>query len=172
MKTLLLWRHTKSDWDNAALSDFDRPLAERGQNAAPVMAQWLRREGLVPDLVLCSAARRAQETWERAAAAFEQLIPVRTEHDLYLAEPDRMLEILRARGGDANTVLVIGHNPGMEQLARALAGNGKKKALKRMREKYPTGAIAVITFDEAQWSDLAPGSGELKTFIRPKDVEE
>jgi phosphohistidine phosphatase len=172
MKTLLLLRHGKSAWDDASLPDFDRPLTDRGQKAAPVVAAWLRRKGLIPDLVLLSAARRAVETWERAAPAFDQMIPVRTEHELYMAEPDRILEVIRARAGDANTVLVIGHNPGMEELARALTGDGKKKALRRMREKFPTAAVAVVNFDVANWAQVAPGEGELRVFVRPKDLDE
>jgi phosphohistidine phosphatase len=170
MKTLYLLRHAKSSWDDEALDDFDRPLDARGAEAAPRMAANMKEEGWIPDTILCSAARRARETMELVTPKLGVDGAPRIERELYMAEPDAMLERLRALPDSANSVLMIGHNPGHELLAKMLAGDGKKKALKRLRKKYPTGALAVLTFPAERWAEVAEGSGYLQAFVRPKDV--
>jgi phosphohistidine phosphatase len=172
MKTLILLRHAKSDWDAPSTPDFERPLSERGRKAAPLVGKWLRDEELVPDLVLASAAQRAQETLGLVTQALDGTLPVRSEHDLYMAEPDRILAIVRGVGDDVDRLMVVGHNPGIEQLARGLAVEGKKKALAKMTNKFPTGAAAVIEYDVASWADIAPGTGKLRAFVRPKDLKD
>ena len=170
MKTLILLRHAKSDWGDPSLADFDRPLNDRGRKVAPRVGEWLREEGFAPDLVLCSAAKRAQETLALVAHAVGGEVPVRSEQDLYMADPDRILAIIRSSPDNVERLLVIGHNPGIEQLAIGLAGDGKKKALQRIQKKYPTGAAAVIEYDTDRWGEVAPGAGRLRAFVRPKDV--
>jgi phosphohistidine phosphatase len=170
MKRLLLLRHAKSSWDHAGLDDFERPLAPRGVRAAGAMARFLAKHRLQPDLVLCSAARRTVETWNRLAGALKHKATVLIERDLYLAEADSLLDRLRAVPAEAATVLLIGHNPGMEDLARTLCGSGDAAALKRLKAKFPTAALAVIEFDAARWSDLAKRKGRLERFVVPKDL--
>lgn len=170
MKTLYLLRHAKSSWDNEGLDDFDRPLAARGTDAAPRMAAHMRAEGWIPDAVLCSAARRAVETLELVAPVLGLDGAARIERELYLADPAVMLERIRALPDTAHAVLVIGHNPGQEELARDLCGDGRKKGLKRLRDKYPTGALAVVTVPVERWADVAEGTGYLEAFVRPKDL--
>lgn len=170
MRTLFLLRHAKSSWDNPSLRDFDRPLAERGRRAAPAMGQYMRREGLVPELVLCSTARRAQETWALMESALEPRPEVTHTDLLYGASAGGMLDEVRAHGGAAPTVMLVGHNPGMEDLAVALAGSGSERLLRRLRRKYPTAALAIIDFDMPTWSDVRPGAGTLRRFVRPKDL--
>lgn len=172
MKTLLVLRHAKSSWDDAGLADFDRPLNSRGRNAAPTMGWWIRRENLVPELALVSAARRALDTWELVAPVFDAPVPVRVEHDLYGADADDILRNIQAVGDDVDTLLVLGHNPGLEDLARVLATKGEEKPLKRMRKKFPTAAIAVIDFDTENWSEIEPGAGTLRAYVKPKDLKE
>ncbi len=171
MKSLFLLRHAKSSWDDPSLADFDRPLAARGRGAAPRMAAYMRKKGLVPDLVLCSAARRARETWELMAPVLGADAPVRTRGTLYGAEPGRLLAALRRAPRGTSSVLLIGHNPEIEDLAHRLCGPGSKgKALARLRAKYPTAALAVISFEGERWSTIGEGRGVLKRFVRPRDL--
>lgn len=169
MKSVLLLRHAKSSWDDASLADFDRPLAERGRDAAPKMGQYIAANDLVPDAVLVSGARRALETWDLIQPHLHAPTS-RVENNLYMATPDLMFAWLRQLQDDIGSVMLIGHNPGFEELAARLAGDGRKKALKRMRKKYPTAALAVLRFDTTDWSSIQWGAAFLDRFIRPKDL--
>jgi phosphohistidine phosphatase len=134
------------------------------------MATWLIENDCVPDLVFCSPARRAVETWEHLLTGIDRAVEVRMLHDLYQAEPQPILDIVRSGAGKARTVMVVGHNPGLEELARALAGDGRKKQLKRMHRKFPTAAVAVIDFEVGEWAEVGSGNGVLRDFVRPKDL--
>ncbi len=169
MKKVLLLRHAKSSWDEEALPDFQRPLAERGRGAAQRMGEYMASKGLVPDGVLCSGARRAVETWELVAPALDSP-RVHIDDNLYMASPDAILAWLRRLQSEMKVVLLIGHNPGFEELARRLVGDGKKKALKQLHRKYPTGALAVIRFNVAGWPDIMDAGGYIERFIRPRDL--
>ena len=170
MRRLLLLRHAKSSWADERHDDFERPLAPRGVRAAEAMADFLAREGLAPELVLCSAARRAVETWRRMAGRLEVKPKGLVEAALYLAGSEALLDRVRRVPDDHATVMLIGHNPGMETLARMLSGSGDRTARRRMAEKFPTAALAVIDFDVARWAELAPGEGRLARFVTPKDL--
>jgi phosphohistidine phosphatase len=174
-KTLLLLRHAKSSWGDPALADFERPLNMRGQKAAPRMGAYLRKQGLEPELALCSAARRAVETWALAAAALTKsgTLPVSTKHlrGLYLAPPSRILAALQRTPDEVERLLVVGHNPGMEHLALGLAGTGSEpKALHRLQVKYPTAALAELRFEAKRWQDVSPATGRLVRFVAPNDL--
>jgi phosphohistidine phosphatase len=169
MKTVCLLRHAKSSWDDVSQPDFQRPLAERGREAAPRMGEYMKAQGLVPDAVLCSGARRAVETWEHIAEALGSP-RVHIDDNLYMAAPDAILAWLRKLQPEIASVLLIGHNPGFEELAVRLAADGKKKAMKRMRKKYPTGALAVLRFEVDTWPAIAEGGGFLEAFVRPRDL--
>lgn len=172
-RTVLLLRHAKSRWDDATLDDFDRALAPRGRQAAPRMARHLRQAGLKPDLVLCSAAVRAVETWRLVAEAIGRKAVVKELRGLYLAPPSRILSAIQHAPPSAGTVLVVGHNPGLEHLAERLAGpDSRPKPLERMRAKFPTAAVAVFRFDTDRWTDVRPGDGRLDAFVRPKDLDD
>ncbi len=172
MKTVLLVRHAKSSWDDPLLADFDRPLAARGRGAAPRIARYMRDKSLIPDLVVCSAARRAQETWELMAPVLGVDIPVDARPDLHHTSPGRMLEALRGAPDDASSVLLIGHSPGMEALAIGLCGPGSSQsAFERLCAKVPTAALAVIRFEAERWSDIGEGQGALKRFVRLRDLD-
>lgn len=170
MPSLCLLRHAKSDWSDPTLADFDRPLNRRGRKAAPLLGRYLRKQGLLPDLVLCSAAQRARETWERVAAQLKDEVPVKVLRSLYLAPPSRILGILQRQTPEVERLLVIGHNPGMENLAIQLAGGGDPKARARMLEKFPTAALAVLDFDGRGWEGLSPGGARLARFVLPRDL--
>lgn len=168
MKQLFLLRHAKSSWDDSELIDHDRPLAPRGRRAVRLITEHLGREGITPALVLCSSARRARETLEGIAPALGEAIHVQTERELYAASDGRLLERLRAVDDGVESVMLIGHNPGVEQLALSLAGSGKTLAV--LGRKYPTGALATLEFS-GRWGDLRPGSAELTDFITPKQLD-
>lgn len=174
-RTLLLLRHAKSSWSDPTLADFERPLNQRGQKAAPRMGAYLRKQGLVPKLVLCSAARRAMETWALAEGALEKggMTPVPTKYlrSLYLASPSRILAALRRTPDEVESVLMIGHNPGMEHLTLGLAGPGSKPdAQSGIEVKFPTAALAELRFEARHWRDVAPGTGKLVRFVTPKGL--
>jgi phosphohistidine phosphatase len=167
VKRLLLLRHAKSSWDDPELADHDRPLAPRGRRAAKLIGEHLRRESVAPALVLCSSARRTRETLERIAPALGERVPVQIEGDLYAASEGRLLERLRTLEEGVESVLLIGHNPGVERLALDLAGGGDELAA--VRRKYPTGALATLEFT-GPWSDLGSGRAKLVSFVTPKQL--
>ncbi len=171
MKTLALLRHAKSDWSDPGLGDFDRPLAPRGIKAAGRMGRALEALGLAPDLVLCSDARRARQTWDLVSAQINRMPRVELLHRLYLASPRAMLREIRVQDAGVACLLLIGHNPGMENLAAELVGPGSDPvAARSMAEKYPTAALAVLTFDLPTWREVQPGSGRLVRFLRPREL--
>lgn len=169
MKRILLLRHAKSDWKDYTLADFDRPLSPRGRKAAPSIAAWMRRHDLLPDRVLCSAARRTTETWERMAPVLEK-VPVVHRRALYHASTDAILKQLVEQDDETNTVLVVGHNPGIAEFAYRYSVFGDENMIARIRRKYPTGALAVISFQISSWADLPGASGTLEHFVRPKTL--
>jgi phosphohistidine phosphatase len=174
-RRLVLLRHAKSAWPD--VPDHDRPLAGRGIRAAPVMGRWLRDAGLVPDLVLCSTARRARETWQYAQAGLTAKPPARFEDRIYGEDGTGLLALIREVPPATGTVLLIGHNPAIEDLALMLAaapgdagpGAATPGDLERMRAKFPTAAIAVLEFT-GRWDQLAPGVARLAGFVTPRDV--
>ena len=171
MKTVYLLRHAKSSWSDPSLSDFDRPLSSRGRKAAPRMGNFMAREGLIPERVLCSAARRALETWEMVSVAVGRTMPVEILRELYLASPGALLARIQALPQEESSVLFIGHNPTHEELAMALAGEGEADALASLERKYPTGALAVLDFSVQGWDQVEERRGYLRAFIRPKALK-
>ena len=172
MRTLLLLRHAKSSWDDPSLDDFDRPLAPRGQGAAPRMATYLKKKSLRPDFVLCSSACRAVQTWSLVSDVLGGNPEVKFLRSLYLAPPSRLIDIIRRVPDNAPCAMLIAHNPGMEHLAAVLAGaDSKKKALEKLYTKYPTAALAQLEFDTDNWKDIERGAGRLTRLIWPRDLD-
>lgn len=170
MKTLLLLRHAKSNWDDASLDDFDRPLAERGREAAPGMGKELAARGWQPDAVLGSAAVRVHQTWTLVAAQLTNAPKPTLSKALYMAAPARLLQHARKTPETVNSLLIVGHNPGLEEFAALIAGDGSDDAsLARMREKFPTAALARFEFD-GTWAKLRRGTARLTHFLRPRDL--
>lgn len=159
-KTLFLLRHLKSSWDDRSLADRDRPLAPRGRKAGKRVARHLRENGIAPELVLCSPAVRTRESLEAARGALGDP-EVRFEERLYGASKDELLEVLRDVDPDVSSVLVIAHNPGLEDLAAALGGT--------VPEKFPTGAFVTLALP-GEWAELEPDSCELTAFVVPREL--
>ena len=172
MRTLYLMRHAKSDRGNPALSDIDRPLAPRGRRDAPAMAAYMREHDYRPDLVLCSPATRTRETLALLQPALGPDIRVEYDRKIYLGSPDVLLRRLRDVAETIASVLVIGHNPGLERFAAALAPRGDRRALARMRDKYPTCGLAVIHLHIDRWEQADLGSGTLTDFMVPAELDE
>ena len=168
-KTLYLLRHFKSSWKDKKLEDFDRPLGKRGRQAAEAMAGYLARNGIDPAQILCSPSRRTRETLERMGEPFAA-VPTRFEKGIYLADASSLLRRLR-RLGDVASVMIVGHNPGLETLVSVLVGSGEKDLRARLAHKFPTGALAVLTADIEEWRRLEAGSARLVDFVCPRDLE-
>ncbi|PRD51677.1 SixA phosphatase family protein [Phyllobacterium myrsinacearum] len=169
MLRLLLLRHAKSDWPDG-VDDHERPLAERGRRASPLMARYMAGEGLIPDLALVSTARRTQETWELLRPVIGDDTRWREEPRIYEAPARVILDVVRTAEPGIGTLLVVGHNPGLHDAALRLAGSGRESDLTRLRQKYPTAGLAVIDFTAARWSELADQSGELERFVTPRTI--
>jgi len=167
MVTLSLLRHAKSSWAESGLRDFERPLAPRGQQAAPRMGAFIKALSLVPDLVLCSPAARAIETLEYALPELGKTPDLRYEEGLYHAGPRQMLQLLNDVSAATGHVMLVGHNPGMHALALGLVGEGKADDLQALRQKFPTAGLAVIDFEE-DWPQVGPGMGSLRLFMVPR----
>lgn len=171
MKTIYLLRHGKSSWDDESLDDFDRPLAKRGRRAAKLMGRHLAENDYIPSHILCSSAARTRETLEKVQGQLNGSIPTRFEKQIYMAEAPLLLRRLKRLSDTLPSVMIIGHNPGLERLADLLIGDGDGQMRQRLAEKYPTGALAVIAANVEHWTELAPGCGRLDAFFRPKDLE-
>jgi phosphohistidine phosphatase len=165
-RLLYLLRHAKSDWDDPALADIDRPLAPRGRKAARAMGRHLKSSGIKPELILCSPARRARQTLELIRDAGAVMPDADLAPWLYAASAHKLLTKLEELQPETASVMLIGHNPGLEDLAITLAGTGAD--LDRLRAKYPAGALAALSVPE--WRRLDPGSAELVSFVVPRDL--
>jgi len=170
MRRLLLLRHTKSSWRDEALPDVERPLAPRGRRAAPAIGIYLRDHDLIPDLVLVSTAQRARETWQLVNLMFANAPTVRYDEKLYLADADEILKRVAKAPATAATVMVVGHNPGLQELAVALYDGGEAIDYNRLKAKFPTGGLAIYEFDIDRWSELREKSGRLAGFTAPRDL--
>jgi phosphohistidine phosphatase len=174
MRQLLLLRHAKSAWNDPRLADHDRPLSPEGRRAAAVMRHTMRELGLAPDMVLVSGARRTRETLA-ALEPWDDTPLVDVIEELYLASAARLLQALNAVPETVRSVLLIGHNPGMHELAMTLAGAHAMTAggpnLQRLAAGYPTAALAEFTIAGPWWS-LDAGTGRLVRFLAPRDLPE
>jgi phosphohistidine phosphatase len=170
-KRLILLRHAKSAWDNQDIADFERPLSNRGRKAAPLVGAYLARKKYVPELVLCSSAMRASETLDLTIAGWPKQPVVRKLKSLYLAMPREMLKRLQTSGNEFASVMLVGHNPGIADLANWLSHDGDAAARAALSRKFPTGAVAVIDFDVEDWKDVDAETGRLVDFATPKQIE-
>jgi phosphohistidine phosphatase len=168
MKSLYLLRHAKSNWKDPDLADHDRPLAGRGRRASKAIARHLGEKDIEPELVLCSSARRTRETLERLQPALGTPT-VRIEPELYAAGASVLLGRLRRVPDTVGSVMLIGHNPGIEDLALEIARPAP--AMRELELKFPTGALATLVLDGASWRALDRGTAELVSFVRPRDLE-
>ena len=161
MRKLLIMRHAKSSWDNPDISDFDRPLNPRGLQTAPFMGNQIYKNGLIPDLIVSSPAKRAKQTaiLVRESAGVETKIDY--EDKIYEASPTALLYVTADLSDKYESVLLVGHNPGMEGFIRILTGE---------IHQMPTGAIAQISLNIEKWGDISINCGQLEFLMRPKDL--
>jgi len=168
VKTLGLLRHAKSDWDDVALRDFDRGLNDRGRRGAAVMGGHIRSHGVPFDLIVASPAERVKRTLDAARLQ----LPVRWEEHVYLADSDALIELLRTIDGDPQAVLLVGHNPGLQELVFDLvAPEHENDLFGEVAEKYPTATFAVLELAIDRWADCTPGCGTLVHLARPRDLD-
>jgi phosphohistidine phosphatase len=171
MLNLMLLRHAKSSWADAGQADPDRPLNDRGKRAAVAVGRYMASNALVPQLVLCSPVRRARETWDLVAGELTTIPEILIAAEIYdFGDGKALMECLRHKAGAAQSVLLVGHNPSIGGLAQNLIGTGSGKLRERLEKKYPTAALAVISFDFDNWGSLATGSGTLLRFVRPANI--
>lgn len=161
MKTLFLLRHAKSSWKDQSLPDFERPLNRRGKDAAERMGRYLKHELIVPELVLSSPATRARETLERVAKAAKWSTEVRFDQRIYEAGGLRLLEVISQIENDRHTALLVGHNPGMEELLMLLTGG---------TEHLPTGSLVKIEIKTSKWTTAGDKRAKLAWLKKPRDL--
>jgi phosphohistidine phosphatase len=163
MKTLLLMRHAKSSWEQPGLRDFDRPLNGRGLKAAPLVGRYLHAQGLKPDLIVSSPANRAQHTAQLVHEAANFTAPIRYEAAIYEASLDELLAVVHSLDETAETVLLVGHNPGFSVLLSHLTNTA---------EDMTTAAVANVSLDSETWATVRAGQGRLEWLVKPKQLAE
>lgn len=157
MKKLLILRHAKSSWKQADMSDHDRPLNSRGKQDAPHVGRWLKQAGIQPDRILCSTAKRARKTTEKLADELPQEVSTEFLPELYLAPPEVYLEFLKVLPGEVRCAMVVGHNPGLEDLVAAITGEYRT---------MKTAALAIVDLPIIDWSQLDRATeGRLETLV-------
>ena len=170
MKKVTLFRHAKSgEKDNPGIQDFDRPLADRGLKAAPKMGAAMRDRHLRPSLILCSPSVRTRQTLTLAAAeAWDNTPKIRFGKELYEASAQTLLKALKDLPEDVDHVMLVGHNPGLQDLAVMLAVSGRER--QELKDKLPTACVVSMEFDEERWKELQPGTGHVALYITPNTL--
>lgn len=172
MKRLILLRHAKSSWDDPVERDFDRPLNAKGKRAATTMGEHLRDQGVTFDSAIASPAVRVIETLESVAKGYGKAIEPEWDRRVYLASNMTLLDIIHEADSGSDALLLAGHNSGLEDLVLLLIPDSKgDKARAEVEEKFPTCSLAEMEFDVESWEDLAPGTGKLLRFVRPRDLD-
>jgi phosphohistidine phosphatase len=171
MRRLMLFRHAKAERPEPGERDIVRPLTERGRRDAAKIGAYMAGHALVPDRVVLSIAARTQETWKYAAAAFRPQPAAMQVERLYDATQHAILGVIKDIPASAHTLLMIGHNPGLHELALMLIAAGDGEARERLAEKFPTAGLAIIDFPVDDWHKLHPHGGRLERFVSPKSLE-
>jgi phosphohistidine phosphatase len=164
VKTVILFRHGKSDWNAPSASDHDRPLAKRGRKAADRMGRFLAEKREVPEMAISSTALRARDTLERALRAGEWSCEVAFLDDLYLPSPYGLLQVLQHQVETLSSVMLVGHEPAWSETLSLLVGGGEFR--------FPTGAMARVDVAVERWADIDFGLGELRWLVTPKELAE
>lgn len=167
MKTIILLRHAKSAWDDPDLPDHDRPLSERGREDAATLGRIWQGRQVSPELVVTSSARRTQQTLELVQNRLDAQPPVTVERELYLCGRRAWLERLRRLPAEVETVLVVGHNPDLHDLALYLVGSGDKDLRKSLARKFPTCASVTLRVETEDWRTIDHGVAQLVAFDTP-----
>jgi len=171
MRRLILLRHAKSGWDDPRLPDRDRPLAPRGRRDAPLIGARIAEMGAAPAVVVSSPTVRTRETW----SLIEPHLPgaqIRYENRLYEASAETILEVARSVPDEAATALILGHNPGLQDLAERLPAGGSPAALALLGRGFPTAAFALFEFTAESWRAVEAGGGRLEAFVIPRELDD
>ena len=170
MKTLTLLRHAKSGWDDPVARDFDRPLNAKGKRAAAMVGRHMRSLGLAFDHAIASPAVRVSETLEQIESGYGRTIAPNLDRRVYLASAATLLDVVHEFPAEVESALLVGHNPGLEDLVLMLVADGADPLRDAVEDKYPTGSIAELQF-EGDWASIATGTARLTRFIRPRDLD-
>jgi phosphohistidine phosphatase len=171
MRRLMLLRHAKAERSLPGAPDRERGLVERGRNEASFIGGYMVTHAFTPDRVLVSPAVRTQETWKCASAAFRSAPSATTVERLYDASAAAILAAIKEAPANANTLLVIGHNPGVHEVAVLLIASGDVQTREQLREKLPTCGLVIVDFAIDEWARLHPHSGRLERFVTPKSLD-
>jgi len=170
MRRLLLFRHSKAERPEPGSRDLARALTERGRADAALIGAYMARHALVPDRALVSTAARTEETWKHAVAAFRSAPATIADARIYDASPQALVDLIKATPDSVQALLVVGHNPGLHELALLLIASGDIDTRERLREKLPTSGLAIIDFAFDDWTKLHPHSGRLERFVDPRSL--
>ena len=171
VKLLGLFRHAKSSWDDNGLRDFDRPLNGRGRRGAAVMGKHIVEHGVRWEHILASPAARVKETLAAAIKAAGRAPGITWDERIYMAGPSTLLEVVRETAAEHGSLVLAGHNPGLQELLFELVGDADDPLLDEIAGKYPTAAFAVLELAIDEWNQIAPGCGKLVHFARPRDLD-
>jgi phosphohistidine phosphatase len=171
MKRLTLLRHAKSGDDGSVARDFDRPLNAKGRRAARAIGRYMRDQDLRFDAVLASPATRVAETLQEVEAGYGGGLGAQWDRRIYLATLDELLEVVHGAPDDVDALLLVGHNPGLEQLVLTLVPRNADGARDQVEIKYPTASLAEMRFPVDHWQDVRAGTGRLERFVRPRDLD-
>lgn len=168
MKQIFLLRHAKSDWSDPFLADHDRPLNKRGRSAAHNIGKYLKLKNIQPDLITCSSAVRTQETLACFQEKAELTSHIKYDSILYGASADQILAVIQCQPPEVSSLMIIGHNPGIEDIALNLTGTDPSNQLPNIYDKVPTGSLITYEFGVNSWAHISLKSGTLTSFVRPK----
>jgi phosphohistidine phosphatase len=171
MRRLLLLRHAKAERSDPGSQDITRVLIERGRKDAAKIGAYMAGHGLIPERVVLSPAKRTQETWKYAAAAFKSAPAAMSAERLYDATPHDIIGIIKESPASAHTLMLIGHNPGLHEAALMLIASGDIDTRERLREGLPTSGLIIIDFAFDDWGKVHPQSGRLERFVSPRTLE-
>jgi len=171
MKRLTLLRHAKSGDDGTVARDFDRPLNAKGRRAARTIGRHMRDEALRFDAVIASPAVRVAETLAEVESVYDLGLVPDWNKQLYLATPDELLDAIHQAPAEAESILLVGHNPGLEQLVLRLVPHGADGARGEVAIKYPTASLVELRFPVERWDQVADGAADLVRFVRPRDLD-
>lgn len=172
MKRIYVLRHSKAGHTNKKLlDDHERPLTEKGVEVCGVVTDFLRQQQPLPQRVLCSTAVRAKQTAQYVLEGLDQIVPIDYIPSLYLAEPSHIIQLIHGLDDKVESVMIVGHNPGLQQFSILLPGSGDKKKFRSMRSNFPPPSMAVFDVDQKSWQDVGEQSAELVDFLVAKTVK-
>ncbi len=172
MKIISLLRHAKSDWQDPALRDFDRPINEKGERVSRAMGQWIASQKIKFDYIIASPALRVEQTLKHFTKGYGNKLTIESERKIYLASSATILDVIRETGEEHDHILVVGHNPGLEDVIFDLVrDNGSSSLRNEVEKKYPTGAYAQLHIEANNWCDIIKHDATLEIFMPPRELD-